>query len=131
MRWAGFPANSLAYLDIEAGPPLGLDFLAYISAWVNEIYSSGEYRPGIYCSHRNADQIGTVTSGLVYWVWRLNIFNCPFASTVNYPEPDPSSSGVDYASAWQIIQNCKIDVGEGRTLNVDLNTAIAQDPSSI
>jgi hypothetical protein len=131
MRWAGFPANSLVYLDIEAGPPLGLNFLAYISAWVNEIYSSGEYRPGIYCSYRNADQIGTVTSGIVYWVWRLHIFNCPFASTVFYPEPDPSSSGVNYASAWQIIQECKIDVGDGRTLKVDLDTAIAEDPSSI
>lgn len=126
---AGFPSGSVIYLDVEQGGLLSQSFMSYITAWIDELSNNQSYVPGIYCSYKQtADQINAIRSNLIFWVYRLGIYTCPNSSTNTYPDPDPSNSGISYASAWQLIQECDIDAG-GTIIRVDLDSASSNDPS--
>jgi hypothetical protein len=129
---AGVPQGSVIFLDIETGGNLSSDFLDYYRAWIKEIFSNN-FRPGVYCDFlKTADQLLSVDNRVVFWVFNTNNYSCLRDGHFPYPEPNPSESGVAYASVWQLIQRCSIG-SDGRTIpsEVDLDSATNPDPSHI
>ena len=123
---AGFPAQSVLYLDIETGPPMSPNYLAYYSAWVQGIVDRG-FTPGAYCSHLLAQQVHQRDARAVLWVFRLQVNNgTHFAPPL--PTPNPALPDAPNATVLQYAQNCPLTVG-GLTLNVDLDSATVADPS--
>ena len=62
MARAGFPQNSVVFLDIETSHTVNDRYLSYISGWVNEIQNQG-YTAGIYCNTVNAWQLMNALPG--------------------------------------------------------------------
>jgi Domain of unknown function (DUF1906) len=123
---AGFPAQSVLYLDIETGPPLSANYIAYVGAWVAAV-SGGGFRPGVYCSHLLAGQVGQLQPGARQWVFKL-LFQNGHQFAPPLPTPAPALPDAPNATILQYAQNCPLTVG-GITLNVDLDTATVADPS--
>lgn len=126
---AGFPSLSYIYLDIEQGGIISDNFINYIKAWVNEIQTNSAYWAAIYCSYYDtADQIKTALndSRVRYWVFHLS-WSCTNAGTGSAPAP--SDSGVSYATAWQLAQNCSKKYGTSIINPVDINSSTMTDPS--
>ena len=136
---AGFPNQSVIYLDIEPGPSLSDEFMSYIIAWINKMISINRYLPGIYCSYQNADQIKNNSLAEIFWVWRLIELPCSDHSTITtFPNNSPSDSGVAFAKVWQMKQGCKINRqinvdGTIITVNIeiDIDTAVTNNPSNL
>lgn len=123
---AGFPVQSVIYLDIESGPPLSPDYIAYVGAWVAAVHGGG-FTPGVYCSHLLAEQVQQLQPGARLWVFKLLFPNGQhFAPPL--PTPDPALPDAPTATILQYAQNCPLTIG-GLTLNVDLDSATVADPS--
>jgi hypothetical protein len=123
---AGFPHESVIYLDIETGPPMSPAYLAYYSAWVQGVVDNG-FTPGAYCSHLLAQQVHQRDARAVLWVFKLQVNNgTHFAPPL--PTPNPALPDAPNATVLQYAQNCPLTVG-GLTLNVDLDTSTVADPS--
>ncbi|MDF2519694.1 MAG: pSRTUE45c [Clostridia bacterium] len=124
---AGFPSLSYIYLDIEQGGIISSKFIDYIKAWVSEINTNTSYWSGIYCSYSDtADQIKTAIGSTTcrFWVFNLNYTGTPGSGTA----PDPTNSGVSFATTWQLEQNISKTYGSNtRTIDVDTSSLI--DPS--
>lgn len=126
---SGFPNQTYIYLDVEQGGLLSSNFITYIKAWVAQIQANGLYLPGIYCSYsQTADQIKNAinSSGVRFYVFHLtyNASNS-FVGTA----PDPSGSGVSYATTWQVCQNISKTFGSSTINPVDADASIYSDPS--
>jgi hypothetical protein len=120
---AGFPHNTVIFLDIETGLPLTNSFLSYVTDWVSEVQSQG-YIAGIYCYIDNASQIGNaLPDNVQFWVAHYTGNNLP--SSI----PSPVGSGVSFASAWQFVGDTCLTYG-GFTLDIDFNTSTYTDPST-
>jgi hypothetical protein len=146
---AGFPDGSILFLDIEQGPPASAGTIAYYQAWVDEVAANTAYNPGVYCSFLGvAEQLHTVDSRAVFWVWNINTYTCDqqeksmsskrvlIPSDPPYPTPDPASSGVPFAKMWQYAQSnrptkCGIALGGTVLTNVDFDSAVTPDPSDL
>jgi hypothetical protein len=123
---AGFPAQSVLYLDIETGPPMSPNYLAYYSAWVQAVVDSG-FTPGAYCSHLLVNQVHQRDPRAVIWTFKLQVPNGHhFAPPL--PVPNPALPDAPNATVLQYAQNCPLTVG-GLTLNVDLDSSLVADPS--
>jgi hypothetical protein len=123
---AGFPHESVIYLDIETGPPMSANYLAYYSAWVQGVVDNG-FTPGAYCSHLLAQQVHQSDPRALLWVFRLQFPNGHhFAPPL--PTPNPALPDAPNATVLQYAQNCPLTVG-GLTLNVDLDSSLVADPS--
>lgn len=128
MSRAGFPANSIIYLDIEQGGPASNATLLYFGAWVDRVrLSPNQYLPGVYCSYTTAPSLLAIRPDVYVWAWRLtNDHDGP-----TYPTPDPSGSRVPQARVWQYFQNTNMRFpgAPDRNLKIDLDSASVQDPS--
>jgi hypothetical protein len=140
---AGFPSGSVIFLDVEQGGRVGTtdpnNCLGYITAWINNIDQDGTFRPGVYCSYsQTADQIRQAVNtmnpnlNVKFWVWHLAgpPGTCPAISNNTYPSHDPTSSGISYASVWQVAQCCTIQVAGSSSNPVDFDTADSTNPSA-
>jgi hypothetical protein len=132
-------AGSTIYLDIEIGGPISQAYLDYVGAWIQGVFNEG-YTAGAYCNAAShvTDQLRALDSRVVCWGISLGQFSCAQSSSTPYPVPDPAGCGFGDASLWQLLQGCVLTVGgrpltddNGRPLNVDLDTCLATDPSSI
>jgi Rv2525c-like, glycoside hydrolase-like domain len=138
---AGFPNQSFLFLDIETGGTLSAAFITYIVAWCGELATATNFRPGVYCSYTSATQIHNALG--VYarlWCWRIECPPSPGCHQ-NLPAPAPSAA-YSLAEIWQYAQSgkpgscsgfsrtgkCNLTSG-GLAYSVDLDTAIALDPS--
>jgi hypothetical protein len=130
MTSAGFPAGACVYLDLENGPPLTPAQEDYAAHWVDALTTYG-FAPGIYCSHGFAAQIHQLRSKARIWAFKVSTTAPHPVPGHNYPDLHPAGSGYAGAYAWQLGQACLIDVplASGGTLKVDLDTAVAPDPS--
>jgi hypothetical protein len=130
MQAEGFPAGSFVYLDIENGPPLTSAQQDYVGNWCDTIKARG-YGAGIYCSHLLALPIHSLRSGCR--IWTFNVATTQSHPVPNpFPDPNPSGCGYIGAYAWQLGQDCMINVPPAnlQTLDVDLSSAIVADPSA-
>lgn len=115
-RHEGFAAGTVIFLDQEEGGSMYDEQMAYLLAWFDEIAAQG-FRAGIYCSGMPASEGHgqfTVTASfirarvgrrkLVYFVYNDA---CPPSSGCVYSAepPQPSASGVPFASVWQFAQS--------------------------
>ena len=124
---AGFPANSVIYLDIETGDAPVPGALAYYRAWVQSVIDNG-FKPGIYCSHVVAPAYLGADDRAVPWVFQLAAMGGQF--TPPLPRKDPSHSHFPAAKVLQHAQNAKLTVS-GTVVNpADLDTALMADPSA-
>lgn len=115
---AGFPSDTIIYLDVELGGTLPSDMITYIDAWVGELAYHTPYKPGVYCSYESASQIEFSTlTPMSIWVYHLTV---PCGEGFS---DCPTGSGYKYASVWQQNQQCTETYG-----NVSLT--IDQDVSS-
>ena len=130
MSSEGFPAGSYVYLDIENGPPLSQPQQDYLAAWSTAVVAGG-YNPGVYCSHLLAAQIAVLQPGARIWAFRISGI-APGNQNSPYPESDPAGCGYGAATAWQLIQDCKIQITPGGpySLQVDLDSATTADPGA-
>jgi uncharacterized protein YraI len=120
---AGFPQDTVIFLDIETSSPLTDSFLSYVTDWVNEVQSKG-YKAGIYCYVGNASQIGdALPDDVQFWVAYYN------GGDLTSPIPSPADSGVSFARDWQFVGDTSLTYG-GSTLDVDFNTSTYTDPSA-
>ena len=120
---AGFPDNTVIFLDIETSLPLTNSFLSYVTDWVSEVQSQG-YIAGIYCYIGNASQIrNALPDNVQFWVAYYTGSDLP--SSI----PSPVDSGVSFASTWQFVGDTCLTCG-GFTLDIDFNTSTYTDPSA-
>ncbi len=123
---AGFPAESVIYLDIETGPPMQQNYVDYYKAWVQGVVDNG-FSPGVYCSHLLAQQVSGLDARATLWVFKLTFPN-GHKFTPPLPTPNPALPDAPNATVLQYAQNCPLTVA-GITLNVDLDSATVSDPS--
>lgn len=115
-RREGFAPGTIIFLDQEEGGSMYDEQMAYLLAWFDEIVVQG-FRAGIYCSGMPASEGHgqfTVTASfiraragsrkLVYFVYNDA---CPPSPGCVYSAdpPQPSASGVPFASVWQFAQS--------------------------
>lgn len=126
---AGFPAQSVIYLDIETGPPMQQSYVDYYAAWVQGVIDNG-YTPGVYCSHLLASGLHARDGRPVFWVFKL-LF--PNGHVFAPPLPTPSPVLPDFAGATllQYAQNCQLNVNGLHITPVDLDSSLVADPSSV
>jgi hypothetical protein len=122
------PAGTVIFLDIEQGPPIAQPALDYYKAWVEAVYKS-DYYPGVYCSYKLAAQITAADARPVVWCFNINKFPNNKAVAAPYPDPDPSGCTFANASLWQLSQNVTIQIGGGKTMAVDLDSATTANPA--
>lgn len=130
MTSEGFSTGSWVYLDLENGPPLTSPLRDYVANWCDALSSKG-FQPGVYCSHLLALDIHTLRSGCR--IWSFNVQTTQSHPVPNpFPDPNPSGCGYIGAYAWQLGQNClvNVDLANLSTLDVDLSSAITPDPGS-
>jgi hypothetical protein len=129
----GFAPGSCVFLDLENGPPLnrpGLPLGEYVNSWCNTV-SDGGFLPGVYCSHLLANDIQQLQPAARIFAFKVTTTAPHSAHGPSYPEPEPSESGVAEAFVFQHQQNALIVVpGEAKRLKVDLDSALAPDPSA-
>jgi len=156
-RREGFPRGAIIFLDQEQGGRMLPEQKAYIYAWVDGVTAAG-FRAGIYCSgtaSRDGQNVVTAedirqSAGerkIVYWA--IND-GCPPAPGCAFPPrpPEPSKSGIPFAEVWQFAQSprrkdaaghCTNYASDGecyppgvpKGLHVDVNSALAEDPSGV
>lgn len=130
MNGEGFAAGSCVYLDIENGPPLTDLQQDYIANWCDTVQSGG-YQPGVYCSHSLALDVHSLRSNCRIWAFRVATTQ-PHPVPAPFPDPNPSGCGYIGAFAWQLGQNCLINVAPANlsSLDVDLSSASVRDPGA-
>jgi hypothetical protein len=112
----GFVTRTVIFLDQEEGGSMDAAQLAYLLAWFDGIAGSG-FRPGIYCSGMPANEGHgefTITANfirdhagsrnLVYFVYNDACPPSP-GCTCTKIAPQPTASGVPFASVWQYAQS--------------------------
>ena len=131
MAGDGFPLGSCVYLDLENGAPFQSPQTDYVSAWVEAVGAAG-FQPGIYCSHGIGAQVVALCPTARIWAFKIPTTSLTTTPGLAFPAPDPAGSGVPSAQAWQRIQNTDLVLpGAPQTaMNVDLDTALASDPSA-
>jgi hypothetical protein len=128
----GFVAGTTVYLDIEDGsapPPLMKD---YVRSWATAVAGQG-YQTGIYCSHIQAAYFHQLVPSARIWAWKVSTTEPhPFPGT-NFPTLDPAGCGYPGAFAWQLGQECQINLpgAPHNMLQVDLNVAVSPDPGQL
>lgn len=124
---AGFPEQSVLYLDIESGPPASDELVAYYRAWVQGVVEN-DYSPGVYCSHLLARRFTTEDNRAIPWIFHLKF---PNGHTFPLPLPvlDPSQSDFTRARMLQFAQAATIRFSTRTLTPVDLNSSTTADPS--
>ena len=155
----GFRKDSVIFLDIEEGGRLPEPYHAYLRAWMDQLKQAG-YRAGVYCSGMPVSEGHGVTivtaddirnhleqRDVAYWVYNDACPPSP-GCALRKNLPLPSSSGVSYASVWQISQsprrkeftarcaatydhdgNCYALGDAAHAWFLDVNVALTSDPS--
>ena len=112
----GFPKGAIIFLDQEQGGRMLPEQRAYIHAWIDGVVRSG-YRGGVYCSgipFRESAGVSVVTANDIKdhaGAREIHFFvsndQCPPAPGCVFPNsaPNPASSGVSFADAWQFAQS--------------------------
>jgi hypothetical protein len=112
----GFSKRAIIFLDQEQGGRMLPEQLAYILAWVDGVMRGG-FRAGIYCSgipFRESSLVSVITAKNIreHAAGReIHFFvsndQCPPSQGCVFPKPapSPSSSGIDFADAWQFAQS--------------------------
>jgi hypothetical protein len=115
-RREGFPSQAIIFLDQEQGGRMLPEQRAYIHAWVDGVSKAG-YRAGIYCSgiaFRESASVSVVTAqdirdnaGQRKIEFFISNDQCPPSPGCTFPKepPQPSTSGVPFANAWQYAQS--------------------------
>ncbi|SRR5579871_1396596 len=126
MHTAGFPTNSVVYLDCEQGGPASSAVQAYVGAWVDAVAPSS-YKPGIYCSYTTAASLLAIRPNVCVWVWHIT----NPAPGPAFPTPDPGSSGTSKAMVLQYFQNTSVNFpgAPAASLTIDLDSSSVADPS--
>ena len=124
MGSAGFPPNSVVYLDCEQGGAASSAVLSYVGAWVDAVTESS-YTAGVYCSHTTAASLLAIRPDVSLWSWNIK---SPAAGP-DFPTDAPAGCGVPQATVWQYFQNTSITCQGVSGLNVDLDCASVADPS--
>lgn len=158
-RREGFPAGTVIFLDQEEGGSMYDEQMAYLLAWFDGVVAHG-FHAGIYCSGIPAGEGHgqfTVTANfvraraadrkIVYFVFNDACPPSPGCAYLANP-PQPSASGVSFASIWQFSQsprrrkytrhcsstyardgNCYAPgMGPGSP-HIDTETSVSPDPS--
>jgi hypothetical protein len=126
----GFPGGTVIYLDIEPMQIIPPSMHAYYRAWVQQVLADGRFRPGIYVSKSNAQEIYDgvaraysdmhATGSAVFWVSSTSGFSL---------DKLPTDVGLPFARVWQGM----LDVSQswnGVTIYIDVDVAAMASPSS-
>ncbi|HEX8162020.1 MAG TPA: glycoside hydrolase domain-containing protein [Pyrinomonadaceae bacterium] len=125
---AGFPTQTVIYLDIETGPPIEPVFLDYYAAWTQSVLDEN-YAPGVYCSHLLAAQLRARDARPVFWVFRL-LYPVGGTFAPPLPLPAPAQAGFSDATLLQFAQSVALSLPDGTKLSpVDLDSSTVADPS--
>jgi hypothetical protein len=115
-RDEGFSAQTIIFLDQEEGGRMLPEQSAYLFAWIDGVFAAG-FRAGVYCSGMPASEgkgrfVVTANDIRDHAAGReiaFFVYNdaCPPSPGCAYPPspPQPSSSGVAFASVWQFAQS--------------------------
>jgi hypothetical protein len=126
---ANIPGGSFLYLDVEQWTsPLAQSTKDYYKAWADTV-AQNSYRPAVYCKYSFATELVALTPGARAWVYRTAYQKGAHIPSP-YPNPDPAESLYQLADAWQLAQDCIIQLNHGHTLDVDLSSALWANPSS-
>ena len=131
MTKAGFDAGSTVYLDQEQGGPEPSAMRAYTNAWAAAVKAGG-FRPGVYMSFQEAATVHADLPDAPLWVYHVQTTAPHSVSGMQFPTPDPSTSGYAGASIWQRDDEARIvcPVAAGGILACDLDSANSEDPSA-
>jgi len=115
-RKEGFPRSTIIFLDQEEGGRLLPEQNEYLFAWIDGVIAGG-FHAGVYCSGMSASEQGEkvpITANdirshahkreIEYFVYNDACPPSPGCAPSNNP-PQPSSSGVPFASVWQFAQS--------------------------
>ena len=127
LHTAGFPPNSLVFLDLENGMPFPQQQKDYVAAWAKAIAEDGAFKPGVYCSHNLADAVHAVVPSARLWVFKVPTTDHHPIPGPPFPNPAPSGSGFAAAHIWQLGQNGQATLA-GASVTIDLDSALSADP---
>lgn len=137
MASESFPQGRVVYLDVEKtgtpqNSPLDPRMVEYYKGWIEAVVIAG-YTPGVYCSYRFADILRAADNRPLFWVFQINDYACrPSPASTQLPSPNPASSGISYATVWQLQQECSLQLSDGRTsstVKIDYDVSTTPDPS--
>jgi hypothetical protein len=115
-RREGFPKHAIIFLDQEQGGRMLPEQRAYIHAFADGVVRAG-YRAGIYCSGIPYHESGGITvvtandirehAGARDLTFFISNDHCGPSPGCVFPAsaPQPSGSGVSFASVWQYAQS--------------------------
>jgi Domain of unknown function (DUF1906) len=129
MAAEGFAPGAWVYLDLEDGPPFQSPRTDYVNSWVAAVSHAG-FSPGVYCSHAIAQSVHQAAPHARIWAFKVSTSATHPVPGTNFPDPPPAGCGYTGAYMWQLGQACQIGVAPPATLVVDLNSAVAPDPSA-
>jgi hypothetical protein len=124
---AGFPSGTFVFLDLENGLPFPSNQRDYVAAWAAAITASGNFNPGVYCSHTLAAAVNALVPSARLWVFKVATTSPHPVPGPTYPTPAPSGSGFAGAQIFQLHQNAQTKVSGGNLI-VDLDSALTPDP---
>jgi hypothetical protein len=157
----GFPKRAIIFLDQEQGGRMLPEQRAYIHAFADGVVRAG-YRAGIYCSGIPYHESGVSTvvtaddirdhAGVRELQFFISNDHCGPSAGCVFPAraPQPSESGVSFASVWQYAQSPRRPemtasrrstyaadgscyppgVQSGSGLYIDVESATSADPSA-
>jgi hypothetical protein len=158
----GFSKGAIIFLDQEQGGRMLPEQLAYILAWVDAVKRGG-FRAGVYCSGIPVHESSTVSVTTASDIHdhaggrEIHFFisndQCPPAPGCTFPKPapDPGTSGIAFADAWQFAQSPRRpemtsscsqtyaqdgscyapNVPQSPGVYIDVDTANSADPSHV
>ena len=160
----GFHLGTIIFLDQEEGGEMEPAQIAYLLAWIDAM-NAAHFRAGIYCSaipasagkgHMviTADDIRSRAGSrrIAFFVYNDACPpspGCAISNPISIEPPQPSASGVPFASVWQFAQsprrrqytaacsstynpdgNCYPPSFSQKSVTVDLDSADSPDPSA-
>lgn len=125
---AGFTNGAYIYFDVETGGLLSDEYLQYLGGFFYGLTNEGTYSPGVYCSYKEtADQIkANLNWNQRYWVYKKTYTTNPFGGAA----PNPSESGVSYATAWQLALDLKTTVAGHSFGKIDFSSSTTSNPAN-
>lgn len=131
MGAAGWTAGSRVWLDLENGPPLTDVQRGYVGAWCDAVAAAG-FKPGVYCSFLMAAEVKGLRPNASVWAFHVRTVSPHEVPALNFPTPDPATSGFAGADIWQLDDEAMLlcPLAAGGELVVDLDSANSADPSA-
>ncbi|HEY4216411.1 MAG TPA: glycoside hydrolase domain-containing protein [Gemmatimonadaceae bacterium] len=128
MRADGFPPGSAVFLDVEQVTTITPALLDYVRAWIGSVSRNGRYRPGVYATKPNIQDLVSVATAVATATKKSATLPVWVSSGGSFAlDSLPAASGFDFATIWQGTFSVS-ETWNHVTLTIDANVATKKTP---